>query len=112
MIIFNMTNIITFAMLLAAIILFIFLSHEIKKAPLAVIPLFAFVLDLVIHTIQVMTLKPEFEMFRSTLYINIIIDYAFILVLFISYLWADDVESKDKNKKSISNCLDWLWKKV
>lgn len=113
MFIFDLTNLVTLALVLIATILFIFLSQEIKKSLVVVIPLFAFVIDLVIHTIQVLTLKQEFSYLYSTLCMNMAIDFTFLLITFLAYLWADEVEAKAFNKKTIdSKGINWLWKKV
>ena len=41
------------------------------------------------------------------------VDFAFLLVTFLAYLWADDVEAKAQNKKTInSKGIDWLFKQV
>ena len=43
---------------------------------------------------------------------SITFDLVFVFLSFISYLWIDDIEARAKNKKSLDNSLDWLWKKV
>lgn len=113
MFIFNLTEPITLVLVIIATILFIFLSQEIKKSMVAVIPLFAFVLLLVVHTIQILTLKEEFSYLYSLLCYNIILDFMFLLVTFLAYLWADDVEAKALNKKILnSKGIDWLFKNI
>lgn len=113
MFIFDLTNIITLLLVTIATILFIYLSQELKKSLVAAIPLFAFVLDLIIHTVQMLTLKAEYSYLYSTLTINMAVDFAFLLVTFLAYLWADDVEAKAQNKKTInSKGIDWLFKQV
>ena len=112
MFIFDLTNLLTLVLMLSATVLFIFLSQEVKRALVAAIPLFAFLIDLVIHTVQVVMLKPEFSYLYSVLCINMAIDFGFVFLTFIAYLWADDVESKERHIKSIDNSLDWLFKKV
>ena len=112
MFIFDLTNLLTLILVLIATILFIFLSQEIKKSAVAAIPLFAFLIDLVIHTIQILTLKEELSYLYSTLCLNMAIDFTFLLLTFLAYLWADEVESQAFNKKSVDDSLKWLWKKV
>lgn len=112
MFIFDMTNLLTLVLVLMATILFIYLSQEITRSAVAAIPLFAFLIDLVVHTIQILTLKEELSYLYSILCANLAIDFAFLLLTFLAYLWADEVEAKKFNKKSIDNSLDWLWKKV
>lgn len=112
MFIFDMTNILTLFLVVIATILFIFLAQEVKKSAVAAIPLFAFLISLIVHTVQVLTLSDENSYLFGTLCQNMVLDYVFLLVSFISYLWADDVETKKMNKKSYDNSLEWLWKKV
>lgn len=113
MFIFDLTNLFTISLITIATVLLIYLSQEIKRSFVAAIPLFAFVLDLVIHTIQVLTLKEEFSYLYSTLTANMAIDFVFLLLTFLSYLWADDVEAKEFNKKTLnSKGIDWLFKQV
>ena len=41
------------------------------------------------------------------------IDFVFLLLTFLAYLWADDVEAKQFNKKTInSKGIDWLFKEI
>lgn len=113
MFIFDLTNLLTLFLVLIATILCIYLSQEIKKSIVVAIPLFAFLIDLVIHTIQMLTLKQELSYLYSTLCRNMAIDFVFLLVTFLAYLWADEVEAKEFNKKTIdSRGINWLWKKV
>lgn len=113
MFIFDLTNIFTLVLILMATILFIFLSQEIKNSKVAAIPLFGFLIDLIIHTIQILTLKQEYSYLYSKLCMNMAIDFGLLLVTFLAYLWADEVEAKQFNKKTIdSKGINWLFKQV
>lgn len=112
MIILNMSNPIVLLLMLIATILLIFLAQELKKSYVAAIALFGYLAILVIHVIQMVTLSGEYKILLSTLTNSIIIDFVFVLITFFAYLWVDDIEAKEKGKKSISNCLDWFWKKI
>ena len=113
MFVFDLTNLLTLVLVVFATILFIFLSQEIKKSMVVAIPLFAFLIDLVIHTIQVLTLSQEYAYLYSTLCYNMAIDFTFLLITFLAYLWADEVEAKAFNKKTIdSRGINWLFKKI
>lgn len=112
MFIFDLTNLLTLFLVLIATILFIYLSQETKRSVVVAIPLFAFLIDLVIHTVQILTLSEELSYLYSTLCSNLAIDFTFLLVTFLAYLWADEVEAKAFNKKSVDDSLKWLWKKV
>ena len=113
MFVFDLTNLLTLFLVTIVTVLFIYLSQELKKSMVAVIPLFAFVVDLVIHTIQTLTLNQEYSYLFGTLTANMAIDFAFLLVTFLAYLWADNVEAKEFNKKTInSKGIDWLFKEI
>ena len=112
MYIIDITVPITLLLLLAATVLLMFLAQELKKSYIAAIPLFAYLILLIIHTAQMMTLTEEFRYLSKTLSMCMTLDFVFILITFFAYLWVDDIEAKAFNKKSIDNSLDWFWKKV
>ena len=112
MFILDITNVVTLLLLLLFTVLLIFLGHQLKKSYITAIPLFAFLLLLVMHVIQLMTLSVEYSYMSSTLTWCIVLDFAFIFITFLSYLWIDDIEAKATNKKSIDDSLDWFWKEV
>lgn len=112
MFLFDISNALTLVLMLAATVLLIFLAQEEKKSFITAITLFAYIIILGVHVAQAATLSPEFNTYLPTLTRCIAIDFAFILISFFSYLWVDDIEAKEKGKKSISNSLDWFWKKV
>ncbi|MCI9063516.1 MAG: hypothetical protein HFJ17_02805 [Clostridia bacterium] len=108
----NIANPMTLFLILIAVILLIFLGQEIKKSIAVAIPLFAFLVLLIIHVVQVTTLSTDLQYLASTLYKCIALDFLFILITFFSYLWVDDLEAKANNKKSIDNSLDWFWREI
>ena len=113
MFIFDLTNLLTLFLVLIATVLLIYLSQEVKRSIIVAIPLFAFLIDLVIHTIQTLTLTPDYAYLFNKLCLNMAIDFVFLLLTFLAYLWADDVEAKEFNKKTInSKGIDWLFKKI
>ena len=112
MFILDITNVVTVLLLLIFTVLLIFLGRELKKSYITAIPLFLFLAFLIVHVIQLMTLPIEYINMTSTLTWCIVLDFAFIFISFISYLWIDDLEAKKMNKKSIDNSLDWFWKEV
>ena len=90
----------------------LFLAKEIKNSAFTAVLLGAFVALLVVHTIQLMTLSEDYLYLSSTIGRCLTVDFVFVLLSYISYLWVDDIETKYKNKKSIDNSLEWFWKKV
>ena len=112
MIIFDISNILNLVLMLAATILLIFLAQELKKSYITGIVLFAYLIILVVHAGQMITLPEEYKDMLPVLARCVAIDFVFILISFFAYLWVDDVEAKIKGKKSYNNSLDWFWKKV
>ena len=112
MFIFDISNPLTLLLMLAATVLLIFLAQEIKRSIITAITLFAYLIFLVIHVAQMMTLPEEYRYLVSTLSRCLVIDFIFVLITFFAYLWVDDIEAKKLGKKSIDNSLDWFWKKV
>lgn len=110
--IIDVSNLITLLLLVLATALLIFLAQEVKKSYVVAIPLFAFLIMLVGHVVQVSTLSEDIQNLATTLYRCIAIDFIFILITFFAYLWVDDIEAKANNIKSIDNSLDWFWKEI
>ena len=112
MFILDVTKPITLLLLLILTVLLIFLSKELKKSYITAIPLFCFLALLIMHVAQLMTLPIEYNNMSSVLSWCIVLDFAFIFISFISYLWIDDIEAKANNKKSLDNSLEWFWKEI
>lgn len=88
----------------------IILGKEFKKSILPAICLGIFLVFILMHTVQSFMVVEEY--FKSMLTRSITFDAIMIFLSYVSYLWVDDIEAKDKNRKSIDNSLDWFWKKV
>lgn len=112
MFVFDISNPMTLILLLAATVLLIFLSQQVKKSMIIGAVLIAYLALIVLHVSQLTTLAEEYRYLSETLSRCVVIDAAFILITFFSYLWVDDIEAKANNKKSIDNSLDWFWKKI
>ncbi len=112
MLIFDISNILNLFLMLAATILLIFLAQELKKSYITGIVLFAYLIILVVHAGQLVTLPNEYKDMLPILTRCIAIDFVFILISFFAYLWVDDIEAKKMQKKSLDDSLNWLWKNV
>lgn len=113
MFIFNLTDPITLVLLVIATSLLIFLSKELKKPYIAVLPLVFFLALVLIHSVQLANVpKLENELVHSILLGSIAMDLAMIFISFFGYLWVDDIACKFYKKKSIDNSMDWFWKEV
>lgn len=113
MFLIDITSPIIIAQLVAIVVLLLVLGRINKKAAFPAVSLFIFLALLIVHVSQFMSSDAVItaEM-RTILTRSMTIDFVFILVSFISYLWIDDIETKDKKKKSIDNSLEWFWSKV
>ena len=112
MFIFDISNILNLLLMLAATILLIFLAQELKKSYIAWIVLFAYLIILIMHVAQLVTLPDQYRDMLSVLTRCVAIDFVFVFISFFAYLWVDDLEAKKMEKKSLDNSLDWLWKNV
>jgi len=91
-------------------VLFIILGREFKKSLLPAIPLFIFLILLLIHTFQAGMIVDT--SFKTMVARSMAVDAIMVFLAYMSYLWVDDIETKEKHKKSIDNSLEWFWKKV
>ena len=112
MYIFNISHPLTLVLSLAVLVLLLFLAQEQKNSTIALLPLIAFLIIITIHGIQIFMVKEPYLDLRPTLSTCLVIDFIFIGISFFGYLWVDDIEAKDKGKKSIDNSLDWFWRNV
>ena len=112
MFIINISNPIFLFIIILFVIVFIIVGHHTKKSLVVAIPLFIFLILLIMHIAQVVTLSTEYADLANTLYRCITFDFLFILITFSSYLWIDSIEAKANNVKSIDNSLDWFWKEI
>ena len=113
MFVVNISEPITLLLLTAATVLLIFLGKEVKKSYIPAFALVAYLILVVVHSVQLANLTQELhELYYHLLIRCIAIDCIMIFISFFAYLWVDDVEAKVKGKKSYNNSLDWFWKKV
>ena len=74
------------------------------------ISLILFLVLILIHTFQSVVLVDAY--YKAIATKSLAIDAIMIFLSYFAYLWVDDIEAKEKNRKSIDNSLDWFWKKV
>lgn len=91
-------------------VLLIILGKEFKKSYLPAIALVIFLISILIHTFQSVILVEAY--YKAIATKSLVIDALMVFLSYFAYLWVDDIEAKEKNKKSIDNSLDWFWKKV
>lgn len=97
-------------LVLLVTVLCIILGKEFKKSYVPMISLILFLVLILIHTFQsVVLVEPYYKAIATK---SLAVDAIMIFLSYFAYLWVDDIEAKEKNKKSIDNSLDWFWKKV
>lgn len=108
----DFSNTVTILLALLLFILVLFLGKETHKSAIPAVMLFVFLILLICHSMELIVIKDMTEATYQSLTRSIVVDFIFIFLSFISYLWIDDIQSKVEKKKSIDNSLDWFWSKV
>ena len=108
--IIDISNPVTILLLLAVFVGVIFLGKSTKNSVLSIVMLAVFLGLLVYYVILLR--KPELMDMRTVIVNCMSINFIFLFISFISYLWIDDIEAKKKNKKSVDNSLDWFWRET
>lgn len=110
--IINFANSITVLLALVLFVLVLILGKETHKSVLPAITLFVFIAILVGHAIEFFTFKSNDEVIYKAITTSLVVDFVFIFLSFVSYLWIDDLQAKIEKKKSIDDSLNWFWAKV
>lgn len=110
--IINFTNPITVLLGVVLFVLVLILGKETHKSAIPAVMLFAFLALLVGHAIELFTFNAANEEVYKAITTSLVVDFVFIFLSFISYLWIDDVQAKVEKKKSIDDSLNWFWSKV
>ena len=100
--------------LFVALLLFVltlWLFHQGKKSAIMGIMLFIFISSLALHSLE-FTMGNLTDVGASATIRSAVFDLIFIFLSFISYLWIDDIEAKEKKKKIVDNSLEWFWSKI
>lgn len=108
--IIDISNPVTLILLLTVLVGVIFLGKSTKNSILSIIMLVVF-LGLLIYYV-VLLRNPELMDIRTVIVNCMSINFIFLFISFISYLWIDDIEAKKKNRKSVDNSLDWFWRET
>ena len=112
MTIINISDLISMLLLTMFTWLMIYLGKETKKSAIPGVMLIAYLVLLVVYGVQLTINKGQDPEITKVLCRCLAIDFVYIFLSFLGYLWIDDIEAKEKNKKSVSSGLKWLWKKV
>jgi len=110
--IINFTNPFTVLLALILFVLVLILGKETHKSAIIATMLFVVLAILVGHSIELFTFNSADEAVYKSITTSLIVDFIFVFLSFISYLWIDDVQAKVEKKKSIDDSLSWFWAKV
>lgn len=67
---------------------------------------------LLYHTYVLNTLPAFFEAQISQTHLCLAMDFLWLLISFLGYLWIDDIRAVKFNKKSYDNSMSWFWNKL
>lgn len=67
---------------------------------------------LIYHSCVLNSIPSESVDAISDIYLCIAMDFLWLLISFLAYLWIDDITARKFNKKSYDNSLSWFWEKL
>ena len=112
MYVINTASPINMTLLIIATILLVFLGKELRKSLIPMITLCTYLVIIILHIIQFLTRWQYDELAIKAITQSLAEEFGLIALSFFAYLWIDDVEAKEKKKKSVDNSLDWFWKRL
>lgn len=92
--------------------LIIYLSRKMEKEIFLILAIVLIVGLLIYHSVYLDNLSTDANELISQTYHCLAVDLILLLVLFISFLWVDDIVSKNKKLKSYDDSLSWFWNKL
>lgn len=107
----NSASPITIYVVLVLFILIVYLARNMKRSNVTCIMLLVFLSMIIGHSIEYALLNSNTNEVAIAITKSIAMDFVYILLAFIAYLWTDHIESKEKKIKSVDNGLDWFWEK-
>lgn len=101
--------------ILVALLLFILvlvLARETRRSYIPGMMLGVFLVIIVGHAIELAMANYNMPDVVDAITNCVTVDFIFIAISFFAYLWIDDIETKEGQKVSIDESLNWFWKKV
>ena len=95
-----------------AIVGVIALARKTEKSSLTVILIVINLSLLIYHSYMVNALPRAMTEQISSLYLCLAMDFLWLLISFLGYLWIDDVTAIKFKKKSYDDSLAWFWDKL
>ena len=94
------------------IVAVIVISRKVENTILLIIILITNVRFLIYHSVKLETTSQDLTEVISNTYHCIAFDLVFLLLIFITYLWVDNIRAKTKKIKTYEDGLDWFWNKL
>ena len=88
------------------------LSRKMEKPTLPAILIVLYLGLLLYHSYVLNELPRVFTEGISQLYLCLAMDFIWLLLSFLGYLWIDDIVAIKFRKKSYDNSLAWFWDKL
>ena len=67
---------------------------------------------LLFHSYLLSQIPNSMETLISQTYLCLAMDFLWLLISFLGYLWIDDIRAIKFNKKSYDNSMSWFWNKL
>ena len=95
-----------------AMVVIIALSIKIENSMLPGGLILVTLLLLIYHTYVLNNIPAGFEEAISSTYLCIAMDFLWLLISFLAYLWVDVITAIKFNKKSYDDSMAWFWDKL
>lgn len=87
-------------------------AKKVEKPLIAAVLIIANLALLIYHSYVLNTLPSGYEEAISEVYLYIAMDFLWLLISFLAYLWIDDITARKFNRKSYDNSLSWFWENL
>jgi Na+/citrate or Na+/malate symporter len=105
-------NVLTIVIVTLTTVLVIAFSRKIEKPTLPGILILVYLFLLIYHSYILKNVSVDLEEVISQIYLFIAMDFLWLLMSFLGYLWIDDISATKLHKKSYDDSLKWFWDKI
>lgn len=105
----DLTNPVILIPTLVILLACVAISKKLKNPYIALGILIINIVLLLSHFLNIGNVEPNNE---QALYYSIAIDFAMLLISFLSYLWVDNIRAKEGGVKTIEDGISWFWDKI
>jgi Na+/citrate or Na+/malate symporter len=105
-------NNLTIVVVTLTTVLVIAFSRKIERPTLPGILILVYLFLLIYHSHILNTIPTSYDDIISQVYLFLAMDFLWILISFLGYLWIDDISATKLHKKSYDDSLKWFWGKI